>query len=446
MKVIIAGAGAVGFHLARLLSSESEDVVLIDTAKDRLEYAENFMDVLTIHGTSTSYKILKEAGVNKADLLIAVTYSEDTNLATAIIGKKLGAQKTIARIRNTEFLEDQKTFDLNQLGIDEIISPESLAAREIRRLVRETAVTDSFDFEEGKLSLIGLQINKNAPVIKKSLKETAHLNADHSFINVAINRNGKTIIPKGDTTFHINDHAYFIIRPEGLEQLFKFAGKKKFGIRNVMILGGSRTGIHASKILGKRYNVKLIEKDKQKCYQLADQLHDTLVIHGDATNVELLHQEGIRQMDAFIAVTGNSETNIISSLVAKNHGVPKTIALVENVEYINLSQSIGVDTLINKKLIAANFIFRYIRKGNIISLTGIHGMDAEILEFKVNEGTRITQKPIKALNFPKSMIIGGVIRNGTGYITFGDFRIQPNDRVVVFSPSHLIHKVEKFFK
>ena len=446
MRIIIAGAGEVGFHIAKLLSIESQDIIVIDKDKNRLEYTESAMDVITIRGDATSFKTLREAQVDKADLLLAVTSSQDTNISTALIGKKLGAKKTIARISNLEYLTDRDTLDLKSMGIDELISPESLAAREIKRLLKESAVTDSFDFENGLLSLVGMNLDEDAPVIGQNLIESAKLNPKQNFITVAIHRNGETIIPYGRTKFHLNDHAYFIAQPEGMEHLLEFTGKKRIEIKNLMILGGSRTGIHAARRLSNQYNIKLIEKDKDKSFELADQLRDVLVINGDGTNVELLEEENISHMDAFIAVTGNSETNILSCLVAKNRGVAKTIAMVENIEYINLSQNIGIDTMINKKLIAANFIFRYIRKGDVVSLTGIHGVDAEILEFKVKAGSKITRKRIRELNFPKHAIIGGVVRGDKGYITLGDFQILENDRVVVFSLIDCIHEVEQFFK
>ena len=446
MRIIIAGAGEVGYHIARLLAYESQDIILIDQDFDRLEYAKSYMDVFTINGDATSFAILKEAQVHRADLFLAVTSTQDTNITAAIISKKMGAKKTIARISNLEYLVDKDILNLKSLGIDELISPESLAAREIKRLLRESAVTDSFDFADGLLSLVGFHIDHNAPIVEKTLIETANLNPLQSFLTVAIHRDGKTIIPYGKTKFKLNDHAYFIAQPEGMTSLLDFTGKKSIEIKNIMILGGSRTGIHAARRLSKDYNIKLIEINKNKSFKLADQLPNVLVINGDGTNVELLEEEDVGRMDAFIAVTGNSETNILSCLVAKNRGVKKTIAMVENIEYINLSQNIGIDTMINKKLIAANFIFRYIRKGDIISLTGIHGVDAEIVEFKVKEGTRITRKKIKELNFPKSAIIGGVIRDGKGFITLGDFEIKAGDRVVVFVLADSINKVEQFFR
>ncbi len=446
MRIIIAGAGDVGFHLAKLLSYEEQDIILIDRDAETLRQASSSIDVGTIKGNSTSYRVLEEADVKNADLLIAVTSSEETNLTTAIIGKHLGAKRTIARIENLEYLLDKEKLDLKELGIDEIISPESLAAREIKRLLKEVALTDTFDFDQGKLSLIGVIIDNNSQLNNQSLIELAKLNPKQNFVTVAILRDNKTIIPHGDNRFIEGDHAYFIAEPEGVDAVLELSGKEKKEIKNIMILGGSKVGYHAAKRLSRKFNVKLIERDKEKCFELADQLRNVMVINGDGRDVELLEEESINEMDAFIAVTGNSETNIISCLVAKNHGVQKTVSLVENIDYIHLSQNIGVDTMINKKLIAANFIFRYIRQGEVISLTSIHGVDAEILEFIVKAGSKITQREIKNLQFPKGAIIGGVVRNGEGHTTMGDFQFRPKDRAVVLCRPECIHQVEEFFK
>jgi trk system potassium uptake protein TrkA len=446
MRIIIAGAGEVGFHLAKLLTYEKQDLVIIDLDQSRLNYVSNHLDVHTVRGNSTSYKILNSANVARADLLISVTSSEESNLATCIIAKKLGAKKTIARIDNTEFLTDKESLDLKEVGIDELISPESLAAREIKRLLREAALTDTFEFDNGMLTLVGIHIAEDSFLANKTLRETAYLNPDQNFITVAVLRNNNTIIPHGDTLFLPNDHAYFIAQPDGVQKVIELSSKERIQFKNLMILGGSKIGYHAARRLSKKYNIKLIEPERSRCQDLADELRETLVINGEPSDVELLKEEGIAEMDAFIAVTDNTEINIISCLVAKHAGVSKTVALVENMDYIHLSQNIGVDTLINKKLIAANFISRYIRKGEVISLTGIHGVDAEVLEFEVNEKSKIKGKKIKNLSFPKTAIIGGVVRKGVGYTTFGDFEFRPKDRAVIMTLPQSIHEVEQYFK
>ena len=313
-------------------------------------------------------------------------------------------------------------------------------------MLKEVALTDSFEFEKGLLQLIGVNIVEKSPLCGKTMLEVAKLNPDQTFMTVAILRNNETIIPYGDTKFQENDHAYFVAQPDGIEKLLFLTGKKKEGVKNLMILGGSRVGYHAARLLSQRYNVKLVESNPEKCFELADQIPDAMIINGDGRDVDLLIEEGIQDMDTFIAVTGDSETNIISCLVAKNNGVKKTIAMVENMDYIHLSQSIGVDTMINKKLIAANFIFRYIRKGQVLSIASLHGVDAEILEFEVKEKSKINNKEIRDINFPHTAIIGGVIRHGKGYTATGNFQFMTKDRVVVLSMPECIHKVEAFFK
>lgn len=446
MRIIISGAGDVGFHLAKLLAYEEHDIALIDLSQSKLDYASSHLDVAAIKGSSISIRVLSEANAKNADLLIAVTQDEATNIATAIFAKKLGVKRTVARIQNTEYLFNKEILNLKDLGIDEIISPESLAAREIKRLLRESAVTDSFDFDSGKLSLVGTIINENSILNNKLLEDVSSIISDNQFINIALLRDKQTIIPHGNNRFQANDHAYFITLPGGTDKILELSGQQRKELKRIMVMGGSKVGVHAAKSLSKKYRVKLIEKDHDKCFELADLLPNVLVVNGDGSDVEFLNENGIEEIDAFMAVTGNSDTNIISCLVAKEKEVKKTIALVENIDYIHLSQNIGVDTMINKKLIAANFIFRYIRKGDIVTLTSIHGVDAEIMEFIVKVGSKITSDHLKDLNFPENAIIGGVIRKGEGIIPDGEFQFRPKDRAVVLCKPECIHEVEEYFK
>lgn len=444
MRIVIAGAGEVGFHLAKLLSYESQDILLIDRESQRLEYAETHFDVMTVKGNVTSLNTLREAGVSKAGLFIAVTSFEETNITAAILAKQLGAPRTIARISNNEFLMPNEV-DFEGLGIDNMISPEELAAREIERLIKQFAFTDTFDFDGGLLRLVGVHLEGEAPIAGKTIIEVAQAYPELQFMPVCIRRNNQTIIPRGDSSFQLEDYAYFIINPASIDLFYTLVGKKKVGIKNIMILGGSQIGYKAARMLCPGHSVKIIESDTTKCEDLAEALPRTLVIEGDGRNVELLEEEGIDGMDAFIAVTGNSETNIMSCLVAKAHGVKKTIALVENMEYIHVSQTIGIDCMINKKLIAASNIFRYVRQGGVVSLANLHGVEAEVLEFEVNPGSKVTRHPIRKLKIPRSAVIGGVIRNRKGMIVLGDFQIQNGDRVVVFCLPEAIHKVEMLF-
>ncbi|RMG59528.1 MAG: Trk system potassium transporter TrkA [Bacteroidetes bacterium] len=446
MHIIIAGAGEVGFHVAKMLSHEEHDIVLIDMADDRLAYAESHIDVRTLKGNALSIRLLEDAGIKQADLLIAATSSEATNITTALIGKHLGAARTIVRITNPEFQLDKEKLDMEDMGIDSMVFPEDLAAKEIYRLIKLSTLTDSFEFGQGKLALTGLVLEKNASLVGKNLIEAVKLNPNLAFTAVAIQRENRTLIPRGDTSFHSGDHAYFISKPDCVQDVMRMAGKEAFGIRNIMILGGSLIGREFAKLASGRYDIKLIDANKEKCFALADELPEVMVIHGDGSNVELLEEEGIDDMDAFVAVTGDSETNIISCLVAKSHGVKRTIALVENIDYISLSQNIGIDTLINKKVITINNIFRHVREGNVAALTSLHGVESEILEFVVHEQCQVVDIPIKKIPFPRGAIIAGVIRGEDSFIANGNTVIQDGDRVVVFSLPNAIHKVEKFFR
>lgn len=448
MKIIIAGAGEVGFHLAKLLSYESQDITLIDCSKENLLYADNHLDIRVLKGDATSISVLKDANVSSSDLLISVTSSETTNITVCVLAKQLGVKRTIARISNSEFIEHKDEMQFSKLGIDELISPEALAAGEIEALLNDSAFNERFDFEGGVLTMLGLNLSRKASFVGKSVKEAAKLLPEIHFVPIAIQRYGTqyTVIPRGDTIFKENDQVYFITSSGGVDELYRLSGKVKESIKDVMILGGSSIGQKTAKNLcDHKFNVKLIEKNKSKAFDLAEELPRALIINGDGRNVELLDEENIDEMDAFVAVTGNSETNIMSCLMAKSKGVKKTVALVENIDYFQLSQSIGVDTLVNKKLIAANTIFRYIRKGDVVALTQLNNLNAELLEFEVKSSSKVCNKYIKDLTFPRSAIIGGVVRDEKGLIALGDFKIQANDKVVVCCLPRAISKVENLF-
>ena len=448
MKIIIAGAGEVGFHLAKLLSYESQEITLIDTKRESLVYAIDHLDIRVIKGDATSIALLKEARIETSDLFIAVTSSETTNITACVLAKQLGTRRTIARISNTEFIDLKDEVGFSKFGIDELISPESLAAAEIELLLNQYGFNDSYEFEEGALTMLSLRLSRTALFVDKTVQEAADIFPELHFLPIAIQRFGTqyTIIPRGDTQFKEGDKVVFMTSKGGDEELFELSGKVKSEVKNVMILGGSKIGKKTAKDLCvSKFNVKIVESNKDIAFELADDLPNALVINGDGRNVELLEEESIANMDAFISVTGNSETNIMSCLVAKSKGVKKTIALVENMDYYQLSQSIGIDTLINKKLLAANNIFRYIRKGEVVAMTKINNMNAELLEFVVKSKSKITNKFIKDLDFPRSAIIGGVIRQGEGIIPLGDFKVLEGDRVVVCCLPRSITEVEKFF-
>lgn len=445
MRIIIAGAGEVGFHLAKMMSKESQNIYIIDEDEDRINYVQAHLDVFCVLGDAKDLNVLKENKISTCDLLIAATSSEEINLLVCITGKKLGAKRTIARINNYEGIGTDMRVFYESLGVDNIISPVELASKEIKHLITQSAFTNEFEFEGGKLSVFGISIHESSPLLNKTVVESAYLNPNRSFKPLVLLRGQETISIEAKTVLLENDIVYFISTPESELELTKLCGREIFEIKNIMILGASRIGVLTAEMLEKKYNVILIEENKQKASKIAEQLSKTLVINADGTDVSVLEEENISEMDAFIAVTGNSETNIISSLIAKSHGVKKTIAGVENMDYINLSHNIGIDTLINKKMIAANNIFKYIRKGEVSAIANFNGVDGEIIEFNVKADTKICSKPIRELKLPKETIIAGVIRNNKGFIPFGGFQLEENDQVIVFTKLKSIPDVEEFF-
>ncbi len=444
MRIIIAGAGEVGFHLAKMMSSESQNIYIIDENEDRVNYIQAHLDVFCVLGDAKDLEVLKEQKISSCDLLIAATSSEETNLLVCITGKKLGAKRTIARINNYEGIGTSMRVFYESLGVDNIISPVELASKEINRLITQSAFTNDYEFEGGKLSVFGIPICDKSPLKDKSVVETAYLNPNRSFKPLFLLRGEKTILIQASTELKENDIVYFISTPESIPLITKICGQQFYDIKNIMILGASRIGVLTAEILEKDYNVILIEEDKNKATRIADQLKHTLVINADGTDVSVLEEENIAEMDAFIAVTGDSETNIISSLIAKSHGVKKTIAGVENIDYINISHNIGIDTLINKKIIAANNIFTFLRKG-VSAIANFHGVDGEIIEFNVKADTKILSKPLRELKLPETVSVAGVVRNNKGFIPFGGFQLEENDKVIVFSKKESILELEKLF-
>lgn len=445
MRIIIGGAGEVGTHLARMLSKENHDIVIIDPDEDKLQSIDSSLDVMVMVGSATSIGLLKEAGIKKADLFITVASTEHANITAAILGKKLGADMTIARIDNNEFLNDSNTELFKSLGIDYLIYPEKLASREIIGLLHKTGTTEFIDFTGGMLSLFVLKLHEDAPILNKTLEEVTGEAKTLNYRAVAIARDTKTIIPHGDSKFKLNDTVYVVSNKEGHKDILKYSGKEEYGIKNIMILGGSRIGKLTAENLGNGVQVKLIEIDKEKSIQLADLLENTLIINGDGRDIDLLKSEGLQNMDAFIAVTGNSETNILSCQIARKMGVKKTIAEVENIEYIDLAEKMGIDTIINKKLITASRISRFTMSAQVSMIKCLTGTDAEALEFIAKPGSKITKGPLKDINFPKDALVGGIIRGETSFIATGKTKVEANDRVVVFILPNAIKKIEKFF-
>lgn len=445
MKIIIAGDGEVGFHIARLLSEEQHDITIVDPHRELLAMLAEQSDLMTITGDSTSISVLERAGAEDADLLISVLHDEKTNIVTSLLGKKLGVKRTICRVNNSEFLLPENRAMLKSLGVDSVISPESIAAREIIDLLNQTAATEVFEFSGGKLSLFLIKLDKHAKVIDMTLQEVAQHHPHLDFRAVAIHRKGQTIIPRGDDRFLVDDLAYVITKPEGIERMISLSGKRKIDISKVMIIGGGRIGRLTAMNLENDFKLKLIEVSRERCEQLGDVLKRTLVINGDAREMSVLEEEGIKSMDAVVAVTRDSETNILLCLMARRYGVKRTIALVENITFIDVAQNMGIDTIINKKLITASHIVRFTLHAQVTSIKCLNGVDADVLEFLVKEKSAVTNMKIKDIRFPPNTMIGGIVRDNLGHIAVGNLEIRPNDKVVVFSLPESVSKVDKLF-
>jgi len=454
MKIVIGGAGEVGFHLAKWLSKEMQDVVVIDTDKEKLNFIETNLDVLVYRGDITSFDTLRKIKIDEADIFITVTQLQNTNLTAALIAKKLGAKKTIARVNNPEFLKRENAIPVQRMGIDVLISPEQLAATEIHELVEESAFNTMHSFANGELKLLGTVLDEDCRVLNKQVREVIDVSKEiPHFMPIAIIRHSpekgtyETIIPRGDTEYKLHDQIYFIVLKHATAEIYNLLGKKQEFYKNVIVLGGGSIGKKSVMLLKKsKHSVKLIESDRNRAFDLADEMSDVLIINGDGRDGDLLDEEGITSSDVFIAVTGSSEANIMSCLVAKSKGVKKTIALVENMDYIHLSQEVGISAFINKKLLAADNIIRYIRKGDIVDVAGLSDVNAEVMEFKIDEFSPVVNKTLKEIKLPKDSIVGGIVRKNEGIIPTGDFKIMNGDRVVVLVKPEAISKIGKYFQ
>ncbi|MFV0590329.1 MAG: Trk system potassium transporter TrkA [Draconibacterium sp.] len=444
MKVVIAGAGEVGTHLARMLSKEDHDIVLLDDSQERLSKISSEVDLMTVIGSAHSFSDLKKTDLAKADLFIGVTPFEERNVLACAMAKYLGVNRTIARINNQEYLQERYRTKLNDMGINELIYPESLAAKEIVASVKQTVTRQMIEFSNGKLLLLGIKVRDNAPILNKTFEELA-IEHQHLLV-VAIKRDNDTIIPNGHDSIQNDDVVFFITTPSEQTNVLELTGKKQFDVKNIMFMGGSRIAQKAVEKLGESYRIKIIESDRERCEEIADRFSNVLVINGDGRNLDLLKEEGIDKMDAFVATTGNSETNILGCNLAKTLGVRRTVAEVENLAYMKLADNTGIGSIINKKLIAASYIYRFTLNAEISKVKCLTASEAEVFEFIAKPGAKITQKPVKDLGFPAEAKIGGVIRGNMGYIAHGYTQVQEGDKVVVFTLPAGIKKIEKFFK
>lgn len=445
MKIIIAGAGNVGTHLAKLLSREKQDIILMDDDEEKLTALSSSFDLLTVTASPSSISGLKEVGVKEADLFIAVTPDESRNMTACMLATNLGAKKTVARIDNYEYLLPKNKEFFQKLGVDSLIYPEMLAAKEIVSSMRMSWVRQWWEFCGGALILIGTKMREKAEILNIPLYELGGPNIPYHV--VAIKRGTETIIPRGDDVIKLHDIVYFTTTRKYIPYIRKIAGKEDYAdVRNVMIMGGSRIAVRTAQYVPDYMQVKIVDNDINRCNRLTELLDDkTMIINGDGRDMDLLIEEGLKNTEAFVALTGNSETNILACLAAKRMGVEKTVAEVENIDYIGMAESLDIGTVINKKMIAASHIYQMMLDADVSNVKCLTFANADVAEFTVPAGAKITKHFIKDLGLPKGTTIGGMIRNGEGVLVTGDTLIQPGDHVVVFCLSMMIKKIEKFF-
>ena len=445
MKIIIAGAGAVGTHLAKLLSREKQDIILMDDNEEKLSTLNSNFDLMTATASPTSIKGLKEVGVGEADLFIAVTPDESRNMTACMLANNLGAQKTVARIDNYEYLLPKNKEFFQKLGVDSLIYPEMLAAKEIVSSIRMSWVRQWWEICGGALILIGTKMREKAEILNIPLHELG--GPELPYHVVAIKRGSETLIPRGDDTIKLHDIVYFTTTRKYVPYIRKIAGKEDYAdVRNVMIMGGSRIAVRTAQYVPDYMQVKIVDNDLNRCNRLTELLDDrTMIINGDGRDMDLLVEEGLKNTEAFVALTGNSETNILACLAAKRMGVSKTVAEVENIDYIGMAESLDIGTVINKKMIAASHIYQMMLDADVSNVKCLTFANADVAEFTVKAGSKITKHPVKDLGLPKGATIGGLIRQGEGVVVMGNTLIQPGDHVVVFCLNMMIKKIEKYF-
>lgn len=446
MKIVIAGAYAIGTYLARLLSRNHENITLIDDDAERLENIGADADLLTLQASLGSIKTLKEADAGHADLFIAVTPHQSLNLNICMIAKALGAKKTVARIDNDEFAEPELQEFFEKLGVSSLIYPEKLAATDIVNGLKMSWVRQRWDVHNGALVLLGIKLREGSEIFNKPLKELC--GPDDPYHVVAIKRGYETIIPGGNDELKLYDLAYFMTTKQYIPYVRKIVGKEHYAdVKNVMIMGGGNTAIQALKVLPSYMDVKIIEKDDVRCEELNNILEDddTLVIHGDGRNIDLLNEEGIKSTQAFVALTPNSETNILACLTAKRLGVRKTVAMIENIDYVSMAESLDIGTIINKKAIAASHIYQMMLDAKVSNVRFLTMANADVAEFVAQPKSKVTQKKVFELGLPSGATLGGLVRNGEGILISGGTQIEAGDSVMVFCHNMNIKMIERFF-
>ena len=445
MKIIISGAYTIGSYLARLLSRNKQDIVLMDECSENLEKISNEADLLTMEGSTTSIKNLKEAGAEDADLFIAVTPDESKNIAACVLAHQLGTKKTVARVDNPEYVEPSNQELFHQMGVSSIIYPELLAAKDIINGLKMSWVRQRWDVHDGALVMLGIKLRESCEILDRPLKEIS--GPDDPYHVVAIKHNDETIIPGGNDTLQLYDLAYFMTTKQYIPYVRKIVGEEHYvDVQNVIFMGGGKTAARAVRMLPEYMHAKIIEQDPTRCEELNNILdEDTLVINGDGRDIGLLQEEGIRNTQAFVSLTSNAETNILACLTAKRMGVRKTVAAVENFDYVGTAESLDIGTIINKKAVAASHIYQMMLDANVENIKFLMSVNADVAEFVPSPDAKITRKVVRELNLPRGVTIGGLVRNGEGMLVSGNTQIEAGDSVVVFCYNVDMKKVEKLF-
>ena len=446
MKIVIAGAGEVGSHLAKLLSREEQDIIVLDRDKEKLNRLDSNYNLMTVAGSPTSFNDQRSAGVGRdCDLFIAVTPYENTNLIACGIAKHLGARKTVGRIDNYEYLDPENRRFFSAVGVDHLIYPEYLAAQEICQALRRPWARNWFELHDGELILVGVRVNENGELVGKQLRDLTF--SQHNYHVSAIKRRHETIIPRGDDSIKAGDIIYFTTTREYVNDIRDLCGKKDFKVRNVMIMGGGRIAVRLAHLASGKFDLTIIEDDMALCHLMPEKCSGCKVkiIRGDARNNDVLREEGISGMDAFVALTDFSETNILACLTAKEFGVDKTVAEVENIQFISEAEGLNIGTVINKKLLASSKIFQLLLDADESSSKFMALADAEVAELEARPGSKITRGPVMELKLPREMTLAGLVRDGKGMLVTGRTEIRPGDHVLVFSLSGSLHKIEKLF-
>lgn len=447
MRAIVIGAGVVGFDVAKLLSQAEHDVVVVDTDADALAHVNEKLDVMTVTGNGTSTKVLEQAGIRDARILVAVTAIDEVNIIACMLGDRLGVDTTIARVRSDELTSTDTVLDSQDFGIDLIIHPEESAAAEVTRLIRRASATDVLMLADDRLHLVGLRLDPDSPVIGRSLQDLVMERSDLRFRVMAISRGIRTILPGGSERLRKNDQVFILARPKTIPPVLEMLGKSDRRLQNIMILGGTDIGAKVALQLSQEKNkrVKLVESDRDRAVTLAETLGNCLVIHGEGSDIDLLVKEGLSDMDAFVAVTADEESNLVTCLLAKHLEVRKTVALLSNGGYIPISQSIGLDAAVNTKLAVSREVMRFLRGKHVKSVATVHGLDAEILEIEARPQATITRDSLMNLKLPGGLLIAAVLKGDEIEIATGLTRIEPGDRAYIFVMPGMIAQAEKLF-